>query len=113
MNKLYASCIAVVLAAATFSVSAADMSSQEQSELRTRAERLQAEKQRNPSWDGGRMSGDSRDMRSSRTRDDVKAPAAKKTKAKKTTAKKAKAKKGKGNVQRTSGKTKDKPQRAQ
>ena len=102
MNKLYASCIAAVLAAATFSVSAADMTSQEQSELRARAERLQAEKQRNPSWDGGRMSTDSRDMRSSRTRDDVKATTVKKTKAKR-----------KGGKKRAVNKTQGKSQRAQ
>jgi len=109
MNKFYASCIAVVFAATTFSVSAADMSSQEKPELRVRAEQLQAEKQRNPSWDGGRMSTDAR---SSSTRD-MKPTQAKKTKSKKAKAKKTKAKKGKGNVQKTSSKTKGKSQRAQ
>lgn len=99
MNKFYAGCIAAVLAAATFSVSAADMTSQEQSELRARAERLQAEKQRNPSWDGGRMSGDSRDMRSSRTRD-LKATTVNKTKSKKKSGKKRAVNKTHGKSQR-------------
>ena len=98
MNKFHASCIAAVLAAATFSVSAADMTSQEQSELRARAEHLQAEKQRNPSWDGGRMTG-ARDMRSSTTRD-MKPTQVKKTKAKKHGGKKRKASKTHGKSQR-------------
>jgi hypothetical protein len=105
MNKFYASCIAIVLAAATFSVSAADMTSQEQSELRTRAERLQSERQRNPSWDGGRMT-DSRDMRAGRHRDDMKKTTVKKTKAKKH-------KKSKRHVKKTASKTHGKSQRAQ
>ena len=98
MNRFYASCIAVVFAAATFSASAADMTSQEKSELRVRAEQLQAEKQRNPSWDGGRMSTDAR---SNATRD------MKKTQVKKTKSKKKSGKK------RTTSKTHGKSQRAQ
>lgn len=106
MNKLSASCIAAVLAAATFSVSAADMTSQEQSELRARAEQLQAEKQRNPSWDGARTADSRSDMRSSGARD-VKSAKVKKTKVKKT-----KSKKNKNKLKRTSSKTHDQSQRA-
>ena len=99
MNKFYASSIAAVLAAATFSVSAADMTSQEQSELRARSEQLQAEKQRNPSWDGARIADSRSDMRSSGARE-VKPATVKKTKVKKT-----KSKKNKNKVKRTSGKS--------
>ena len=53
MKKLYVTCFATLLAAAAVSASAADLSPDEGSELRSRAEGLQAQRQRDPSWDGG------------------------------------------------------------
>jgi hypothetical protein len=104
MNKFYASCIAAFLAVGTLSASAADLTPQDRSEMRERADRLQAERQRNPSWEAGRTTSP-RDVRSSRNRDDMKSTTVKKTKAKRKHAKR--------HVKRTSSKTHGKSQRAQ
>jgi len=53
MKKLYVTCFATLLAAVSVSASAADLSADEVSELRSRAEGLQAQRSRDPSWDGG------------------------------------------------------------
>ena len=53
MKKLYVTCFAILLAAAPVCASAADLSPDEGSELRARAEGLQAQRSRDPSWDGG------------------------------------------------------------
>ena len=53
MKKLYMTCIASMLALGSIAASAADLTADEQTELRQRADALQAERQRNPAWDGG------------------------------------------------------------
>ena len=53
MKKLYVTCFATLLAAASVPGIAADLSPDEGSELRARAEGLQAQRSRDPSWDGG------------------------------------------------------------
>jgi hypothetical protein len=53
MKKLYMTCIASMIALGSMSAFAADVAGEEQSELWQRANALQAERQRNPDWDGG------------------------------------------------------------
>ena len=52
MKKLYVTCFATLLAAASVPGIAADLTPDEGAELRARAEGLQAQRQRDPSWDG-------------------------------------------------------------
>ena len=52
MRNLHAACIASLIAFAP-AASAVDMAPEERSELRERADRMNSERQRNPSWDGG------------------------------------------------------------
>jgi len=53
MRKSYGTCIAMVFALGSACASAADLSPDQQAELRERASALNAERQRNPDWDGG------------------------------------------------------------
>jgi hypothetical protein len=53
MKNRYRSCIALVLALASAGAFAADLTADQQAELRERASALNAERQRNPEWDGG------------------------------------------------------------
>ena len=53
MKKLYMACFATLLAAASVPGIAADLTPDEGAELRARAEGLQSQRQRDPSWDGG------------------------------------------------------------
>ena len=96
MKKLYVSCIGAAFSAAALSVTAADLTSQERSDMRARAENLQAERQRNPSWDGGvRHTSEARgDVQLDRNRGEVKPRSADKVKAKRSH--------GKRHVKRTS-----------
>ena len=52
MRNLYVACIASLIAFAP-AASALDMTPDERSELRERADRMNSERQRNPAWDGG------------------------------------------------------------
>jgi len=54
MTKFYGMCIALVLALGSVCASAADLAPDQQAELWERANALNAERQRNPDWDGGR-----------------------------------------------------------
>lgn len=105
MKKFYVTCIASVLALGTLSAVAADLTSDERSELRQRVDGLKAQRQREPGWDGGqrrvnesRMSESRGDVRLNQNRGEVKA----KTKvrgAKKVT--KTKRERAKNRVKRT------------
>ena len=53
MKKLYVTCFASLLALASASASGADLGADEGAELRSRAEGLRAQRERDPSWDGG------------------------------------------------------------
>ena len=64
MKKSYVTYVAMVFALGSACASAVDLSPDQQTELRERASALNAERQRNPSWDGGQR-------RVSETRGDV------------------------------------------
>lgn len=65
MKKSHGTCIALVFALGSACAFAADLTPDQQAELRERASALNAERQRNPDWDGGQR-------RVSETRGDVK-----------------------------------------
>ena len=60
MTPLRAMCAASILALACASAQAIELNADERNELRERANSFQAERQRNPDWDGGvrRTAGD-------------------------------------------------------
>jgi hypothetical protein len=59
--KLYSVCIASLLALGSAGAGAVDLSEEEGALLRERAEVLKAQRERDPSWDGGtRYSNDSK-----------------------------------------------------
>jgi hypothetical protein len=53
MKNIYVACIASMLALGSVSALAADLTPDERSELRQRADGLRAQQQREPAWDGG------------------------------------------------------------
>ena len=70
MRFLHLMCVATALGVASAASRAADMTPEERSEVRERAERLQSERQRDPSWDGGtrRVNEPRADVRRDRNR---------------------------------------------
>lgn len=93
MNRFFIrTCVASMFALGCASVFAADLTPDEQTELRQRAEGLQAERQRNPGWDGGRsrLSQTRSDVRLDKNQGDVKMPKRTGVKVKAKSAKKAK-----------------------
>ncbi len=74
MKKVYPASFAVIFALACAGASAAELTAEEGRELRERAEALTAERERNPSWDGGtrRLNEPQGDVRLDRPRGDVK-----------------------------------------
>lgn len=93
MNKFFVTtCVASMFALGCVPAFSADLSGDERTELRQRAEALQAERQRNPGWDGGRtrLSQTRSDVPLDRNRGDVKMPQRGEVKAKPKSAKKAK-----------------------
>jgi hypothetical protein len=74
MMRLYTTCIASVIALASAGVGAVELNADERQELRERAEGLHAERERNPSWDGGtrRLNEPQGDVRLDRQRGEVK-----------------------------------------
>lgn len=77
MNRLFlaAGCMGIALAAPLPALSQ-ELALEERSELRERADRLVAERQRNPAWDGGttRLNRTSSDVKLDRDRGEVKMP---------------------------------------
>ncbi len=106
MKKIYVTCIASVMALGAMSALpavAADLTPDERSELRQRADGLYAQRQREPGWDGGqrrvndsRMNDSRGEVRLNRNRGEVKAKA---HSAKKKTV--SKSKRAKHKVKRT------------
>lgn len=74
MKKVYPASFAVIFALACAGASASELSGDASMELRERAEALRAERERNPSWDGGtrRLNEPQGDVRLDRPRGDVK-----------------------------------------
>ena len=101
MKKLYVTWFATLLAAASVPGIAADLTPDEGAELRARAEGLQAQRSRDPSWDGGtrrvndlpKPSGG--DMKLNQNRGEVKAKPAKGRKKSESVTQKAKRSAGK------------------
>lgn len=82
MKKVYLACIASMMALGAMSAVAADLTPDERSELRQRADGLRSQKQREPGWDGGqrrvnesRMNDSRGDVRLNQNRGEVKAKA--------------------------------------
>lgn len=104
MNKIYVACIASVMALGSMSAQAADLTPDERSELRQRADGLHAQRQRDPGWDGGqrrvnesRMNDSRGDVRLNQNRGEVKA----KAKTTVRSAKPSKTKRAKDRIKRT------------
>jgi hypothetical protein len=76
MMKSSIALIALAIACASLPAFAADLTPDEGSELRSRADGLIAERQRNPGWDGGttRLSQSRGDVNLNQDRGDVKTP---------------------------------------
>ena len=74
MNKVYSTSLAAIFALGCAGASAAELTADEGRELRERAEALKAERERNPSWDGGtrRLNEPQGDVKLDRPRGDVK-----------------------------------------
>ena len=53
MKTFHVTCVAAILVLGSGAALAVDMTPEQRGELRERADALQAERQRNPSWDGG------------------------------------------------------------
>lgn len=73
MKKVYPASLAVIFALACAGAWASELTADESAELRERAEALRAERERNPSWDGGtrRLNEPQGDVRLDRPRGDV------------------------------------------
>lgn len=106
MKKFYVTCIASMLALGSMSAFAADLTSDERSELRQRADGLNSQRQREPGWDGGqrrvnesRMNESRGDVRLNQNRGEVKAKA--KTTARSAKPSKTKRDRAKNRIKRT------------
>ena len=73
MKTFYVTCMAATLVLGSAAGLAVDMTSEQRAELRERADGLQAERQRNPAWDGGerRLNESRGDVRLNQNRSEV------------------------------------------
>ena len=74
MTRLIATCAAALFALAALPGFAADLTSDERSELRQRADALNSRRASNPSWDGGTLYSVRSDVPLDRPRGDMKTP---------------------------------------
>ena len=74
MKNFYVTCMASILVFGSASALSVEMTAEERAVLRERAEALQAERQRNPAWDGGerRVNEPRGDVRLNQDRGEVK-----------------------------------------
>ena len=74
MTRLIAACAAALFALTALPGLAADLNTDERSELRQRADALKARRASNPSWDGGTRYSSQSDIPIDRPRGDIKTP---------------------------------------
>ena len=76
MNRIFFAAVCMAGAVAAAPALSQELGADERTELRERADRLVAERQRNPAWDGGttRLNRTSSDVKLDRDRGDVKMP---------------------------------------
>ena len=75
MKRSFKAVVAFAVACVAVPAFAADLTTDERSELRERADRLTAERQRNPNWDGGTRRVNTRsDVKLNQNQGDVKTP---------------------------------------